>query len=84
MIYVKFDEIGIVVMWSEAKRPHHIAIEDIPKGFKGNEHFYSLDIEEGDLVGIKLRDDLVAFKAKLEAQRLKELEQEKNLNLYYD
>ena len=68
MIYVKFDKEGIVVMWSEAKRPHHIAIEDIPKGFKGNEHFYSLDIEEWDLVGIKLRDDLKQFKAKEEAK----------------
>jgi len=64
MIYVKFDEIGIVVMWSGYPvKNYDVILKELPKGVKGNERYY-----QSTKGGVKLREDFKEFKAKEEAK----------------
>ena len=64
MIYVNFDEIGIVVMWSGYPvKNYDVILKELPKGVKGNERYY-----QSTKGGVKLREDFKEFKAKEEAE----------------
>lgn len=60
-LYIKFNEEGGIKSWSSFERPPHLILEEIPDDFKGNEDLYVIDIQEGELVGVKYREDLTTY-----------------------
>ena len=57
-LYINFNQEGKIESWSKYKRPHHLALNNIPKDFKGNEDNYEILIEDNELSGIKPREDI--------------------------
>lgn len=65
-LHIKFNEEGIVVMFSEKLRPYHIKTDIYPQDFRQNPNYYQLKIDKGEIVGLKLRDDLEEYKKQQE------------------
>lgn len=72
MNYIKFNIDGLVKIWSKFEFPCHISIENVPDGFLENKDYYSIDIQNNEIAGIKLRKDLEEHKT-LEAEYAEEI-----------
>jgi len=74
-LFIKFDNEGIVNMFSEKPRANHIIINDIPKDFKGSPRYYAIDFNNEGILGVKIREDLKEYLIK-EAEEMRLLEEE--------
>lgn len=72
-LYIKFNQEGVIDTYSlfEFKGYHLVEIESF-EDIKFNPFNYEIDIDNGEFLGLKLREDLEKFKEQ-ESKRIEEL-----------